>query len=255
LLAANRSLLTLRDGFSGMLAHELRTPLTVILGGLRILRRRLGDGDDEVAQLTADMADEAEHLHRLVEDLLVVSRGDGAIHVMPEPVLVQRVLARATDQARRAHPALAIVIEGDADPPPVMGDALLLEQVFANLFSNAAKYAGESAHVTVRLERSGAGLLIRVTDDGRGFPPGSGHRVFAPFYRAPDTVLQASGAGVGLYVVKRLVEAMGGSVEAANAADGGASVTVSLPLTALDEDPDVRTAPPPVGATTPQPLA
>ena len=242
LLVDNRSLLTLRDGFSGMLAHELRTPLTVILGGLRILRRRLGERQDELAQLTADMADEAEHLHRLVEDLLVVSRGEGAIHVAPEPVLVQRVLERATDRARRAHPALAIDIQGDRDPPPILGDALLLEQVFANLYSNAAKYAGESPRVTVSVEQAGSALLIRVTDDGRGFPPGSLRQLFTPFYRAPQSVVQASGAGVGLFVVKRLVEAMGGSVEATNAREGGASVTVSLPLMALDEEPEAYAA-------------
>jgi two-component system sensor histidine kinase KdpD len=228
-----------------MLGHEMRTPLTVVIGNARLVRRWLdATGDARKADVAADLETEAERLHRLVEDLLVVSRGDTRLQIDPEPVLLQRVVPGVVGTAHRRYPQLRIATETPADLPPVAGDRTLIEQVLANLISNAAKYAGAAASVAIVAMPTANGVAVEVTDDGPGFPPGSIERAFDVFYRAPSTAAHARGAGVGLYVVRRLVEAMGGRVAAGNGPAGGAMVRFELPESTMDlEDAAGSTAP------------
>ena len=235
LLEQNRALLALRDGFSGMLSHELRTPLTVILGDSRLLSRRMRERDDaDGASLAEDVEHEAERLHLLIEDLLVVSRGDATLHVDTEPVLLRQVVGDAVAVARRRHPRLVVEAKLPASTPAVAADQTLLGQVLVNLLSNAARYAGDEATVTIRAREESDLVVIEIEDDGPGFPPGALERCFDAFYRAPETAGQASGSGIGLYVVRRLIEAMGGEVAASNGAHGGAVLTVRIP-TVVDD--------------------
>jgi K+-sensing histidine kinase KdpD len=236
LLSENRALLTLRDGFSGMLSHEMRTPLTVILGGLRLMARSpVVRTDTDLAGMVADAEHEAERLDRLVEDLLVVSRGDADLQVEREPVLVQHVIHSVVSDVARRHPGLSLELDVEARMPPVSGDGVLVAQILTNAFSNCAKYAGERASVVVEARHIAGFVRVDVTDDGPGFPEASLDRAFQAFYRAPETAPTVRGAGVGLYVVRRLVEAMGGSVRVSNRSPTGACLSFELPVDTAGE--------------------
>jgi K+-sensing histidine kinase KdpD len=234
-VAQKERLEVLRDGFGAILAHELRTPLTVILGDAQLLQAASGERghDQAVNDLARDIEDEATRLHRLVEDLLVVSRGLRELHVTVEPILVQRVLATVATESARRNPRLRIRVDAPEDLPAADGDPLLCEQILGNLISNAVKYAGPAAVVVLTASAVAGTVAIRCEDDGPGFPRAAIAHVFDPFYRVPGSERRAPGAGVGLYVVRQLVEAMHGEVEASNALpDGHAVVTIRLPATA-----------------------
>lgn len=228
-------LLQLRDGLSGMLSHEMRTPLTVILGNARLLRSGTPDPEHD---LLADIEHEADRMNRLVEDLLVVSRGEGEMRVTTEPVLLQRLLpALAGRVARRAASAS---IEVDVSPalPPVDAEPTLCGQMVTNLLSNAVKYGGAAPTIRLRAEALDGVVTISCEDDGPGFPPDALDHAFDAFYRAPSTSPGVEGAGVGLYVVRRLARAMGGDAECRNAGPaGGAVVVIRLSVSPTDSEP------------------
>ncbi|HEX5827924.1 MAG TPA: sensor histidine kinase [Candidatus Limnocylindrales bacterium] len=216
----------LREAFVGVLSHELRTPATTIYGMTAVLARS-PDREDRQA-IVEDIRDEADRLNRIIEDLLVLSRAERKVlSVGEEPVLVQRLVPSvAMDLARRFS---AVTLETDVPDtlPPVAADDGALRQVLFNLLSNAAKYGAGSP---VRLEGRAVGDRVRlvVADLGPGFPPEDAERLFDLYYRSARTSRQAAGTGIGLFVVRQLVEAMRGRVEAEAPASGGARFTVTL---------------------------
>jgi K+-sensing histidine kinase KdpD len=217
-----------RDAFVGMLSHELRTPITSIYGSARILRRPLEEGVR--ASLVDDLVEESDRLFRLVEDLLVLSRFErGRLDIAPEPVLVQRVAARILDREAGRNPGLHLTMDAEEDLPPVLGDATYLEQVLRNLVGNAVKYAGDTASLIIRVRRQDRSVLVDVEDDGPGIPDADQERVFA-LYERLHTRATAPGAGIGLFVCRRLVEAMGGTIGVRRGLAGGACFTVTLPM-------------------------
>ncbi|CAN5592839.1 hypothetical protein BH23CHL8_BH23CHL8_21020 [soil metagenome] len=203
-----------RQAFFGVLSHELRTPITTIYGGTRVLRR--SDGRMSPAaqrQLLDDVADEAERLYRLVEDLLVLSRAErDAVVVSAEPILLQHLIVRVVESERQRWPRADMRVETSSGLPPVMGDSTLVEQVMRNLLSNAVKYGGTEGLIPVSAMAAGGWVEVRVTDEGPGLDPDAQDRVFDLFYRAPDAPSRAQGAGIGLYVCRTLIEAMGGDI-------------------------------------------
>ena len=231
-VAEKTRLLILRDGFAGMLSHEMRTPVTVIFGNALLLRKGTPDPAHE---LIADIEHEAGRLHRLIEDLLVVSRGDGELRVATEPVLLQRLVPSIAAAVARRSPNASIEVDILPGLAPVDADPTLVEQMVTNLLSNAVKYAGIAPKVRVRAEAHENVVAIMCEDDGPGFPPGALDHAFDAFYRAPSTAGGVEGAGVGLYVVQRLAAAMGGDAECHNAGPtGGAVVTIFLPISTAD---------------------
>lgn len=245
---------TARDAFVGVLSHELRTPVTTIYGYAKLLARRgqAGStdpvdadgasgapaatvaGPDRASEhgLAADIEAEADRLYRLVEDLLVLSRTEHqSLVVAPEPVLVQHLVERIALAERRVWPDLALTTDVPAGLPPVASDPTYLEQVLRNLIGNAAKYSepGRLA-VEVRALVVGETVEIRVLDRGVGFPADQAERLFDVFYRNPDTKKLRPGAGIGLYVTRALVEAMGGRVWARPREGGGSEFGFSVPI-------------------------
>ena len=218
-----------REAFLGILSHELRTPITTIYAGSKVLAREEPLHSTTRHELAADISAEAERLFRLVEDLLVMTRVErGVLHLANEPILLQRVLAAAIRLEAAHWPTTRIQMTGPTDLPAIAGDATYVEQVIRNLLSNAAKYSPRDTAVEVRLEDAGDDVEVRVLDRGRGFQSSESDDLFELFYRSPATAAQASGAGIGLFVCRRLITAMGGRIWARPRPGGGAEFGFAL---------------------------
>jgi signal transduction histidine kinase len=139
------------------------------------------------------------------------------------------------DQERGRWPAARFIVDAVADLPAVSGDETSITQVVRNLLSNAAKYSAGGT-VTVVIEPDADGVAVRVQDEGPGINPDEAEELFSPFYRSPTTARMAAGAGIGLYVSRRLVDAMGGRIWAARRTDRGSEFGFVLPVYAGGED-------------------
>lgn len=228
-----------KDEFLAMLAHELRNPLAPIRNGLEILR--MADRDRAVVRRTHGMmCRQVDHMSRLVDDLLDVSRiTRGKVELRREVVDLNAVLARAAEAARplidaRRH---RLVVTQPGRPVMVSADPTRLAQVVGNLLTNAAKYSDEGGRIELILEEDGE-AIVRVRDTGLGIPADMLPRVFDMFTQVGRTLDRADGGlGIGLTLVKSLVELHGGSVAAASAGLGkGSEFTVRLPKPARAEE-------------------
>jgi signal transduction histidine kinase len=202
-----------REAFFGVLSHELRTPVTTIYGNSKLLARAARRSRQVQTAALLDIESEAERLYRLVEDLLVLGRfEEGPLPgVARDPVLLQRLAGPIITAEASRRPDLQFESRLPADLPPVRGETGYVEQVLRNLIGNAAKYSAQGT-VTVQAEPCPDGVEVRVLDEGPGLEEADVARLFELFYRAPHTALIAPGAGIGLFVSKRLVEAMGGRI-------------------------------------------
>jgi signal transduction histidine kinase len=220
------------EAFLAVMSHELRTPITSIYGTASVIARDPHRAD--VADLVADIVDEAERLRRITDDLLVLSGVErGLLQLAPEPVMLQRALTEPLADVQRRYPAVVFDVLVPAALPAVVADTTALRQVLYNLLSNAAKYAGDDGPITVQATPVDGEVEVAVRDRG----PGPGDRpeaLFELFYRAPHTAKRASGTGIGLYVTSQLLEAMGSSVQVAANPDRGATFRFRLAL-ARDE--------------------
>jgi len=238
LLADERRAGAFRDAFVEVISHELRTPITTILGLAQILSRP-GRVDDEASRtgLLEDVRSEAERLHRLVEDLLVLSRVErGRLEVEAEPIEVRRLLERLVLHESRELPSITVEADLDPDLPIVAGETTYVEQIVRNLLNNAAKYSPPGSRVVVSARKVDGNVEVRVTDDGPGIPASSIDRIFELFYRDPMSSRLVAGSGIGLFVCASLVEAMGGRIWARRPADGGTEVGFSLRIMEADID-------------------
>lgn len=221
-----------RDAFVGVLSHELRTPITTIYGMSQLLHKRHESLDDQsVSQYLDDISEESDRLRRLTEDLLVLSRAEGDRLVVAENPMVLQHLVRSTVESERArYTSHVFTLEAPAVLPLVLGEEAYVEQVVRNFLSNAAKYSPSGTTVRVVVTGEAGGVAVRVSDQGPGLPEGPPERLFEAFYRAPDAIGNTPGAGIGLFVCRQLVQAMGGRVWATAAPlPGGAEFGFWLP--------------------------
>lgn len=225
-----------REAFIDVISHELRTPITTILGLTQILARP-GRTDDpaSLATLLEDVRAESERLHRLVEDLLVLSRVErGRLDVDLEPLEPRRLLERIARQEAADLPSIGIETDLEPDLPIVAGEATYVEQIIRNLLGNAAKYTPIGTQVVVSARRSGGEIEVRVSDDGPGIGDDSLTRVFDLFYRDPDSARTVAGSGIGLFVCASLVEAMGGRIWARRRPEGGSEFGFTMRVLEAD---------------------
>ncbi|MGZ5202563.1 MAG: ATP-binding protein [Telluria sp.] len=222
-----------KDEFLAMLAHELRNPLAPISAAAELLR--VGSLDyDSIRRTSQVIARQVRHMTALVDDLLDVSRVTRGLVVLERKVLdIRRVLADAVEQVgplidARSH---RLVVESAALSASVEGDQKRLVQVLANLLGNAAKYTPSGGEIRLSLDVQGNEVAVRVTDTGIGIPPDVLPHVFDLFAQAERTPDRSQGGlGVGLALVKSLVELHGGSVDAHSEGQGKGSVfTMRLP--------------------------
>jgi signal transduction histidine kinase len=215
------------DDALARVAHELRGPLACIIHALR----GVPPGDRAVGQARGIAERQAWRATRIVEDLFdVCAGGQGKLTLRKEWVSLAGVVWRAVETAEPQLVAagLRVTLGLPSDPPELHADPLRLEQVFANLLTNAAKFTQPGGHVRVTAEADAGHVTVRVRDTGRGIPPALLPHVFDPFVQEPGACRQ--GLGLGLAVVKSLVEAHGGTVTAASDGPGtGAEFTVRLP--------------------------
>jgi signal transduction histidine kinase len=226
-----------KDDFLAMLSHELRNPLAAIAGSIELMQRKVID-DPQLQWARDVMARQNRHLTRLIDDLLDVSRiTRGKLTLQMEPIELREIVQLALETVRplieeRRH---GLVIELPEEPLHIEGDAVRITQVVGNLLTNAAKYTDEGGSVRLRVsrERSDEGdhALISVTDNGRGISADAILRVFEPSTHEERLNNGAHGGlGIGLIVVRGLVEMHGGTVEARSEGAGHGSVfTVRLP--------------------------
>ncbi|HEY8204087.1 MAG TPA: MASE1 domain-containing protein [Pyrinomonadaceae bacterium] len=227
---ANRA----KDEFLAVLSHELRTPLTAMLGWLSILRdHRLDNQTTEHAIETIERNAKAQA--QLIEDLVDVSRiVGGKLNLEVRPIDLIPVINAAIEVVRPAADAKNIAIDVNYDPKvgPVSGDSARLQQIIWNLLSNAVKFTPKGGSVYVEFRREGAFAEIVVRDTGIGIAPDFLPHAFERFRQAESTATRAhKGMGLGLAIVRHLVELHGGTVSAASDGENrGSTFTVHLPL-------------------------
>ncbi len=231
--AAERETNRIKDEFLSTLSHELRTPLNAILGWTQLLR--MEELPPETAHGLEVIDRNARAQTKLIEDLLDVSRiTTGKLQLNLRPTVLGPVIQAAADAVRPAVEARHIVVDCtlEAADTIVEGDPDRLQQVCWNLFSNAAKFTPERGRITVRLEAIDGIVHLTVKDTGRGIDPNFLPFVFDRFRQADSTSTRSHGGlGIGLTIVRRIVQLHGGSVEAHSEGIGcGATFTVSLPI-------------------------
>jgi PAS domain S-box-containing protein len=231
--AANRA----KDEFLATLSHELRTPLNAILGWGHVLNR--GRADPQVVERALDtIMRSARQQAQLIEDLLDISSIiSGRFRLNPRPVDLVAVLSAALESVRPALQAKGLRIESQFDPSvgAVAGDPGRLEQIFWNLLSNAVKFTPRGGTIRVRLEGMSSRAVATVSDTGIGIAPDVLPAIFERFRQADSSITRAHGGlGLGLAIVRQLVELHGGTVEAASPGEGlGSTFKVSLPIMAV----------------------
>jgi signal transduction histidine kinase len=240
-----------KNEFLAMLSHELRNPLAPMGTALQVLRLK-GPQDPELVWTRDVIERQVEQMTRMVDDLLDISRiTRGLIQLQKEPVELALVVERAVEMARpfidaRKHQLRVILAPG---PVWLEADPARLAQVLTNLLNNSAKYTGEGGQIWLSAERQDDEVVIKVQDNGVGISPQLLPRVFEPFTQEDRSLDRAdSGLGIGLALVKNLVELHGGSVRAFSAGRGqGSEFVIHLPV--------MKEAPPPAMEMQPKPGA
>lgn len=225
-----------KDEFLAMLAHELRNPMSVLRSGLQLLNAA-GDLDESSTRTVGMMSRQMEHLVRMVDDLLDVSRiTQGKIELDMHHVELGTVVGSAVEamQEQFHTRGKTLLFSAVATPLYVHGDSTRLAQVVSNLLTNGLRYTRGQGQVSVNLEADNGRALLRITDDGIGLTPDQLSSIFDLFVQGDNSLARAEGGlGIGLTIVQRLVKMHGGTVEVRSEGLGrGSEFTVTLPLVA-----------------------
>jgi PAS domain S-box-containing protein len=245
-ISAQREVEELKADFLATVSHELRTPLTPIQGFLQtLLRDDVSFGDAERHRFYEVMLRQSNRLERLIRDLLDATTLQDRAHLfLPEEIDWAASADRVLDLFRRQEPAreFRLTVEGsEGRLPSVVADEQRAEQVLSNLLSNAVKYSPAGEAIEVRIASMGRAVRTTVIDRGPGIPPEQRDRVFDRFTRLGSHLTRSvGGAGLGLFIARRLVEGMGGTIVVDDAPGGGTVFTFTLP-----------TAPVPLAAAAP----
>jgi PAS domain S-box-containing protein len=222
----------LKDEFIGLVSHELRTPLTVISGCLSTMLTEWNRlSSSEVQQLLKDALLESESLSHLIENLLELSRAQARqLALYPELIDVKRLVRETLSKIKRQATSHRFIASLPDQLPSINGDPLRIERILYNLLDNAAKYSPPRSQIKVSAKAEPERLIIGVSDRGNGLTASEQDRIFGAFQRLensrPD---QARGAGLGLMVCRRLVEAHGGEIWVESKKGRGSTFFFSLP--------------------------
>lgn len=229
-----------KDEFLGLISHELRTPVTTIFGNARILRERgeqmaVAQRDD----MLADIAEEAERLHEIIENLLVFSGLQAGVEPEREPQVLTQVVLQEIEAFRRRQPDREVeFLIPPGDHAVVEADRTHLSLLMQNLLSNADKYGGRTEPLQVVVQADETAAEVRVLDRGLGLADVDLVTLFTPFYRSHAAQRTAGGVGLGLSVCQRIVAGLGGRIWANPRQGGGSEFGFAIPL--ASEAGDVR---------------
>jgi signal transduction histidine kinase len=226
-----------KSDFVASVSHELRTPLTSIRGYVEMMRDGdAGDLEPDQHRMLEVVQRNADRLLALIEDLLTLSRIEsGAFRVARLPVALDGVVHSTLDELRPQAVARGVELVADvaSDVPMVLGDSSQLERVLLNLLSNAIKFTVDGGRVVVRVRPSGTVLEMDVEDEGIGIPEVEQDRLFSRFFRSSTSQERAiQGTGLGLVIVKSIVEHHGGDIAVRSQPGVGTTFTVRLPVAA-----------------------
>ena len=234
-----QQLAELQMEFVAGVSHELRTPLTVIHTAAYNLRGKLASNPPQVERYGALIQQESGRLKELVENVLQFSSAKaGRVIQDREPLSVESVIEQAVESSKSAIAGAQCVVEKSIAPdlPPILGDPVALRQALANLVGNAAKYGAAENHwigifANPVGENGNRAVEICVADHGPGIPADEQAQIFDPFFRGARAVQdQVHGTGLGLSLVKKIVEAHGGSIRVKSAPAKGAEFIVTIPV-------------------------
>jgi len=223
----------LRSALLTSISHDLKTPLAAILGSAGAMKD-LSKSLDEAAKtdLLANIIDESERLNRFIANLLDMTKLESGA-VVPNAALhdIYEIVGTALQRASKILAKHRVEVEINSDLPMVMLDAVLFEQVLFNVLDNAAKYAPPNTTVRIQSWRDNDKVRLDILDEGGGIPAGDLERIFDKFYRARKGDQVRAGTGLGLAISRGFVEALHGTITAANRPDlAGAVFTISLPV-------------------------
>ena len=228
----------LRSALLTSISHDLKTPLAAVLGSAGALRDHSRSfSDDAKAELLTTIIDESERLNRFIANLLDMTKLESGA-VVPNAALhdVGEIVGSALERASKILLKHRLEVEIGPDLPMLKVDAVLFEQVLFNLLDNAAKYA--PAETTIRIQgwRQQGSVKLQVLDEGDGIPAADLERIFEKFYRAQKADRVRAGTGLGLAISRGFVEALGGSISAANRSDrSGAAFSIELPVPPIEK--------------------
>ncbi|MFY7837410.1 MAG: hybrid sensor histidine kinase/response regulator [Novosphingobium sp.] len=224
-----------KNRFLAVLAHELRNPIAALNAGLNLLARR--ETSDAVRHIGGAMGRSLKHMARLVDDLLDIARIDqGKISLKAERLNLQDVATFAVETIQPAIDEAGHSLHLDLAPQPIMvvADHARVTQIIGNLIGNAAKYTPKGGEIRVTLREEGSSAILEVADNGIGIPRDQQSRIFGIFEQVDlGGGIKQDGLGVGLALVKQLVELHGGSIALKHSAPGeGSTFEVKLPIDA-----------------------
>jgi heavy metal sensor kinase len=222
--------------FVSNVSHELRTPLTIVHGYLQSVLRRQNNLTEIQREALETAASEAERTIRLLQDLLDLARADsGYLYFRIEPCIVNDLVAEVVTMAEK-YTQRRIIIESENGSIEVKADYNRLKQVLINLIDNAVKYSQPDTSVIVKLYQQEESAIIQIRDKGYGIPLQHQARIFERFYRVDEARTSSTGGcGLGLSIVKTLVEGMDGSVTVRSRLSEGSVFTITLPAYRLPE--------------------
>jgi two-component system sensor histidine kinase KdpD len=230
----------LRSALLTSISHDLKTPLASVIGAAGALRDLSSSFDEHAkADLIGTIVEESERLNRFIANLLDMTRLEsGAVVPSATPHDIGEVVGTALARAKKILAQHRIDVSIDADVPMVIVDAVLFEQALFNLLDNAAKYARPDTTLRIRSWRDKDTVKLQIMDEGDGIPPADIERIFDKFYRVKKGDRVRPGTGLGLAIARGFIEALHGTIAAANRTDrSGAVFTITLP--AAEQKPQI----------------
>ena len=242
----------LKDDFVAAVSHELRTPLTSIQGYVKTLLRPGATFDPEVQQSFLEAVDrQSDRLRNLIEDLLVVSQLEAqSVSTSVMPVKLGGVIDNVTNELREKLNGRDLTVVVPEDTPVVFSDEGKIFQILSNFLDNAAKYSPPGTSITVESRVEGEGVTVAVRDSGDGIPLEEQDRIFERFYQVDQSsTRKVGGTGLGLYICRRLAEALHGRVWLETSTDEGSVFALWVPVTPPLPEPMGATRTVPIGQT------
>ena len=219
----------MKDEFIGLVSHELRTPLTVITGSLRTAMSE-GMSPEDMRELIQNAAEGADSLAAILENMLELSRYQaGRLQLRVELVSIGDLVKSVIEKLKGQGVSHQFLMGVPRDLPPVEADSMRVERILYNLLENATKYSPEGSKIGVFARTEGDFVVTGVTDQGSGISPHDQTRLFGLFQQLKTPLLPTRGAGLGLVVCKRLVEAQGGWIKVDSQLGKGSTFSFGLP--------------------------